>query len=59
VATTQRTDVNTISYLITKLHDDFQVALDTDSLNEWGAAMSALAAYMAERHREIHVADEA
>lgn len=53
MSTRQRTDLSTIGDMIEKLNADLPVAMDTESLDEWGRAMEGLARYQAERMRSI------
>lgn len=57
MTTKQRTDLSTIGDMLQKLNTDLPTAIETESLNEWGDAMAALARYQAERMRSLEVFD--
>lgn len=58
MASKRRTDISVIGEMIDRLHSDLAVAIETDSLNEWSHAMSALADYLSERHKDFHISDD-
>jgi hypothetical protein len=58
MTTRQRTDLGLTVSMMQNLLNDFQVALEQDSLDEWASAVRGLAEYMAQRHKVVHLDDE-